>query len=188
MSEYSFFGMKQSRAFFAIVAIFCVVVVVLFLAGSKRVVSPDPDDIPEPQELSFDPSIKTRMPIDPSVVAPAADSQVSQNIAQPVSVSPLMRNSKYKLRAFRISIADNKFLPDTVIVEIGDAAHIDFIAVDKDYDIYQPEYGFKQTVKKGETGSVEFRADATGTYTFFCVRCGGPSEGPRGYLMVTERK
>lgn len=187
MQDTSFFGTKQARRIYFLVAVLCVVLIVLFLSGSKRPPS-GKIEVSGPQDFSSSTSIKTREPIDPSIVAPAMNSQVPQNIAQPLSVSPLLRNSKYKLRAFQIAIAENKFAPDTVIVEIGDGVQIDFTAVDKDYDVYQPEYGFKQTIEKGETKPVQFRADATGKYTFFCARCGGPLEGPRGYLMVTERK
>ena len=89
-------------------------------------------------------------------------------------------------RTFAISIDNNKFVPDTIVAHKGDIIHANFSAVDQDYDFVQPDFGLKATIRKGETHLIEFGATATGKFTFYCSRCGGPDKGPVGYIEIVS--
>jgi plastocyanin len=130
--------------------------------------------------------ISTREALPAALEVPERDSKVPENVAKPAIVVPSAPTAESQLRVFEIKINEDRFLPDTVIVRKGDIVRVKFTAVDKGYDVYQPDYGFRQEIPKGESKPVGFGAHAVGRFTFFCKTCGGPAEGPVGYLMVVE--
>jgi plastocyanin len=89
-----------------------------------------------------------------------------------------------QVRAFNISITADQFSPSKVSVYNGDVVHIIFASTDKNYDVYQPDYGWLVTVNKGKSAQVVFTANSSGRFTFYCPSCGGPSKGPIGYIYV----
>ena len=121
------------------------------------------------------------------------EAEFTDNIAIPASVVPEVKTlERYETasmtRTFEISVFEDKFSPDTVIVYEGDRPRIKITAIDKDYDFIQPDYGVKQTVFQGETKLVSFRAGETGKFTFFCESCGGPEKGPVGYIIIKKNE
>ena len=124
-----------------------------------------------------------------NVVVPGAGAEnVPENVAVPQSVSPTAAHrGGAQNRSFEVQISGNKFEPDTVIVNKGDTVRISVTAVDKNYDYFQPDYGFKIVLKKGESNFTQFDATAAGRFTIFCESCGGPEKGPIGYLVVAEK-
>lgn len=115
---------------------------------------------------------------------PEPTSDVPEGVARPKTTSPLNGGSPNRFRRFSIEIKRDTFVPYTVIVHQGDIVHIDMTAVDKEYDFFQPDLGLRQTFKKGETKPIEFNPFTEGAFTFFCARCGGPEDGPVGFLIV----
>jgi hypothetical protein len=118
------------------------------------------------------------------VPVPEADSEVPSNVAKPTEALPAGAATEAKRRVFDIEVNEDAFSKNTIIVNQWDIARVNFFAVDKAYDFYWPDFGLRQSAKKGETKSVEFQATRSGTFQFYCERCGGPAKGPVGTLRV----
>lgn len=129
---------------------------------------------------------KTEVPKGATVPEKGA-ANVPGNVATPQIVGPAAPTTDAKFRSFNMQVEGGKFVPDTVIVRKGDTVHINIAAVDKDYDFYQPDYGFSFPLPKGKGKVLEFGATAEGKYTFFCRECGGPEKGPLGYIVVVAK-
>lgn len=90
-----------------------------------------------------------------------------------------------KLRTFEITAINGKYVPSTIIVNVGDTVHIDFKAEDNTYDIVFPDYGLYQQAKQGETRIVEFGATIDGQFSFYCEKsC--PKGKMTGTLIVAK--
>ena len=77
--------------------------------------------------------------------------------------------------------------PQKVIVKLLDIVTINFSAVDKSYDMTQPDNGLSWTVPKGGSKNLQFQGSTPGQFTFYCVSCGGPDKGPVGYIVVVPK-
>ena len=121
------------------------------------------------------------------MVPDSASSSVPSNVAKPQLVAPTRPNSDARFRSFSIGVSSSGFVPDTVIVKVGDTVHLVITAVDKDYDFAQPDYGFNVALLKGQAKVVEFQATAEGKFTFYCKSCGGPAKGPVGYIIAAPK-
>ncbi len=166
--------MKLRKIFIGLIASIAVLSVVFGIFGN-RYLAPRPG---ENVETAGDSGLP------PGLTVPDVNSVVPENVAKPVVVMPAAPDSKIKLRIFNIEARDNKFFPDTVIVNQWDVVRLSLTATDKTYDFYWPDYGVKQTVKKGERKQVGFQATRSGKFAFYCERCGGPAKGPVGSLMI----
>lgn len=117
-----------------------------------------------------------------AILVPETDSEgVPKNVARPRQVSSA---PGFTLRQFSLRIENGRFLPDTVIVNVGDSVDLSVTAVDGDYDFTQPDFGFRAEIRKGETRNIQFGATVAGQFRFYCASCGGPEKGPTGALMV----
>ncbi len=133
--------------------------------------------------------LATRQDVSGNVPVPYAKTiDQSANVAIPNVVSPADYLNTASFRSYNIKIEGGKFMPDTIVVNQRDEVRINFTAADKDYDVVQPDYGFKFSVNKGEMKIFQFNADAQGDYLFYCEMCGGPSKGPRGHIIVVPPK
>lgn len=112
---------------------------------------------------------------------------VSPNVAVPNVVSTGNSANTISYRSFNIKAEGGGFSPSTVIVKQGDTTEINITAVDRDYDFTQPDYGFRVPIPRGTTKKIQFAATAAGKFTFFCSICGGPSNGPVGYVVVAPK-
>ncbi len=130
----------------------------------------------------------TRQPVPSNISVPDANSaNVPADVAKPKIVGPANPGGTASFRSFTVSIKGNAFSPDTVIVKTGDTAHINFTAVDKNYDFTQPDYGLYVSIPKGQTKLVEFSATAEGKFTFYCKVCGGLASGAKGDIIVATK-
>lgn len=131
----------------------------------------------------------TRQEVPKDVVVPELNQEIEdKEIAVPLTVSPASPQGEAMFRRFEISAADDKYVPSEVIVNQGDTVHIDFTAVDKEYDITFPDYNMKQTAKKGEKKILEFQALNQGKYLYYCDLCGGIDGKTKGYIIVVPKK
>jgi plastocyanin len=133
------------------------------------------------------PQSQTAEPVPENVKVPEKGESVPEGVAAPEVVTEAAPGVSAKFRSFDIKAENNKFNPSTVIVRLGDTVHINFTAQDKDYDITFPDYGMKQTAKKGETKILEFQALIPGKFTFYCELCGGLNSTAKGYIIVSEK-
>jgi len=129
----------------------------------------------------------TREAAPQNIVVPDQNTKnVPQNVALPDVVTPSSPTSN--LRSFEIKAQNDEFTPNTVVVKLNDYTRINITAVDKNYDLTQPDYGIKLAIPKGQTKVLELTVSATGKFTFYCASCGGPTTGPIGYLVVANQK
>lgn len=128
--------------------------------------------------------IVTREEVPPGVVVPDQTANVPANVARPEVVVSAAPDTESKKRVFSISIDGGKFIPDTVILNAGDIANVTFTAVDRSYEVVQPDHGFRLNIPAGESKLLEAQFNIPGKYTFYCGSCGGPDAGPRGYFTV----
>lgn len=126
-----------------------------------------------------------QIPVD--VAVPEKGVVVPKNVASPETVVAAAIGSAASYRGYDLKIQANAFSPDTVIVRQGDVAHIVVVAVDGEYDVTQPDYGFHVVVPRGQTKTIQFGATAAGTFTFYCAQCGGPAKGPVGKIIVAPK-
>ncbi len=132
------------------------------------------------------PESQTRTQVPENVTIPEVGEEVPEGVAAPTVVTPAAPEVESKFRGFDIKAEGNKFDPNTVIVELGDTVHINFTAVDKDYDISLPDYGMKQIAPKGQTKPLEFQAVIEGKFTYYCELCGGLDSTAKGYIIVIK--
>ena len=91
-----------------------------------------------------------------------------------------------QLRKFSVKAENNAFTPSKIIVYKGDTVHIEFSAIDKDYDFSIPAvYGISRQMKKGSKGPLEFQAYQAGQFDIICKACNNKKMGT---LIVTPRK
>ena len=107
-------------------------------------------------------------------------------IAVPSIVTPAAPGASASFRSFSISGDGGKFVPAEIIARLNDIVHVNFTAVDKDYDIVFPSYGMRQSAKKGETKILEFQAVSEGSYTYYCDSCGGAKSPASGKIIVVK--
>lgn len=124
-----------------------------------------------------------------NVIVPGTTStNVPAGVALPQSVLPVAAGANSQLRVFNIAIDHGSFSPTTLNVRQGDSLQVRFAAEDRDYDVYQPQYGFSLKILKGTTKLLGFDAVQAGQFQYYCRSCGGPSAGPVGYINVVPTK
>ncbi len=109
-----------------------------------------------------------------------------EEIAIPTVVVPAAPGVESSFRNFNISAEGGKFIPEKIIVKVGDTVHVNFTAVDSDYDIVFPSYNMKQIAKKGQTKVLEFQALQDGSFTYYCEACGGPEGPTTGSFIIVK--
>lgn len=178
--------MRQGRFWIEIVVVLIVAVAAFFIGRAFFPAESMPRDVSNNGvELSGDlEQSTTREEVPTDTVVPDQNSSVPANVAKPDTVIPAAPGVESKKRIFNISINSGKFVPDTVIVNVGDIANVTFTAVDQAYEIVQPDYGFKLNIAKGESKLLEAQFNTPGKYMFYCASCGGPEAGPKGYFTV----
>lgn len=125
-----------------------------------------------------------------NIIVPDMNTELSEEekkeVALPTVVVEAAPGSDAKFRDFNISAENDTFTPKKIIANVGDTVHVDFTAVDKDYDIVFPSYDMMQTAKKGQTKILEFQALQEGSFTYYCSACGGPTSGPNGSFIIVQ--
>jgi len=109
-----------------------------------------------------------------------------KEIAVPTVVTEAAPGVESKFRSYNISGEGGQFIPSKIIAQVGDTVHVNFTAVDKDYDIVFPSYNMKQTAKQGQTKILEFQALQSGSFVYYCDMCGGPESATKGSFIIVE--
>ena len=176
------FWEKWGRKIFATIGALLALGIVFSLAYRlplRRGNLPATDGVPVP----------TRADVLPGVVVPEPGGAVPEGVAKPEGVQPTLPGSLVDRRNIQeIKVVGDKFEPDTIIAYRGEVVHANFLAVDKNYDFTQPDYGLSGAIRKGVGLVVEFQAVTTGDFVFYCASCGGPKNGPVGRLIVVEKE
>lgn len=169
--------------------IICIVIIALVAIGVIAFFITRPSSTPTSMSSSNQiEATGTRAPVPAGVTVPSQGEATAPNVAPPQVVSPAKAGSDSEYRSFSITADDNQFTPSTIVVNQGDVVNLIITAVDKNYDFTQPDYGFKQVaILKGQSKTIQFGATATGQFTFYCSSCGGPTQGPTGYIIIVPK-
>lgn len=90
-----------------------------------------------------------------------------------------------QIKSFSITADQWSFKPDTITVNKGDTVKIEVKSVDVAHGFAIPTFGVNKKFEAGETINVEFVADKSGTFPFFCsVFCGAGHSSMKGSLIV----
>ena len=77
------------------------------------------------------------------------------------------------------------FDPNPIVVNKGDKVKLNIKSIDVTHGFSLPDFGINSKLNPGQTTTVEFTADKTGTFTFFCsVQCGEGHSNMKGTLIV----
>ena len=158
--------------------------VFVYKAGQKSAV-----DAPgEGKPIASGPESATKSEVSLATVVPDANSSAADGVAKPEYVTPTAPGSELSFRSFDVRIEKGRFIPENVVIYSGDVARISFTAVDRAYDVTQPDTGYKIQVKKGETKEFEGKFPNPGKFTAYCDACGGPEAGFLGYIVVVPKQ
>ena len=179
---------KQSIAItVSALVIFVVILVLAFVRGPSGTVSLSGTEV-EPSGPVTRESLARNVVI---VVPGAGDESAEEGVAIPESISAVSAHrGDAVLRDFAVKIENDAFNPRELRAFVGDTVRITATAVDKDYTVRQPDYGFGATIRRGETGFIThqagFEVAAADTFYIMCTSCRNPDD-PAGVLVVVPR-
>ena len=89
------------------------------------------------------------------------------------------------IKEFSMTAKKWEFSPETIIVNNGDIVKLHITSIDVDHGFNLPDFNVNEELEPGKTVNIEFTADKTGTFTFFCnVFCGSGHSDMEGMLIV----
>lgn len=135
-------------------------------------------------------AVATRWPLLSNVIVPETRSMnLPLNIAIPTRSTEAVNyyDSVHRTRVFRARFEDEKIMPDTFVVHQGERVRLEVLAADNTYDLTQPDYHLQVPVAPSTRQLIPFEANEVGTFLFYCSSCGGPKDGPRGYIVVAPK-
>lgn len=190
---------KKVLTVIGVILVVALIVIIAVLAnkqakntGTNKVNEPGNGDkvVSEVVESSTEVKDAFREEVPVDIKVPEVGEQLSAEEARvtavPTVVTPAAPGASSQFRSFDIKAENNQYVPLKVIGRVGDTIHVNFTAVDKDYDIVFPSYNMKQTAKKGETKILEFQAVQEGSFTYYCEMCGGPTGPTKGNIIITK--
>lgn len=88
-------------------------------------------------------------------------------------------------KEFQMTAKQWKFTPSRIEVNKGDKVILNIKSIDVAHGFALPDFGVNERLEPGKEVTVEFMADKTGEFTFFCnVICGSGHGSMRGVLVV----
>ncbi len=88
-------------------------------------------------------------------------------------------------KEFSMTAKKWEFEPSQIIVNKGDTVKLKIKSIDVKHGISIPEFNVKTDLNPGQETIVEFKADKSGSFTFFCsVFCGSGHKDMKGSLIV----
>lgn len=176
--------MNKKRIYIILAVIIVLVLIIVFIKVKTETDSGQQQIQEEQEKVS-----KTKLDIPKDAVAPKLGEEgLSEEIAIPITVSKASPTKDSKFRRFEVKIENDKYSPSDIIVNQNDIVHIDFVAIDKDYDVTFPDYGMKRVISKnsdeGGKRFIEFQALNPGKFLYYCEICGGLDGKVKGYITV----
>ena len=154
---------------------------------SEQPVTSQPAEEVEQVEKNYTTSVPENIEV-PNKIDEGATStkEIEEGVAIPEVQTQAAPGVEAELRKFSVKAENNVFTPNKIIVYKGDTVHIEFSAVDKDYDFSIPAvYGISRQVKKGSKAPLEFQAYQEGQFDIICKLCG---DKKMGTLIVVPRE
>lgn len=91
-----------------------------------------------------------------------------------------------EVKEFEITAKQFSFEPNTITVNKGDKVRLKVKSTDVTHGIAIDEFNVNKRIEPGKTVDVEFVADKTGTFIFYCsVFCGNRHSEQIGKLIVS---
>jgi hypothetical protein len=190
---------KKTLIIAAVAVLVVLSIIAAFLAGQKKATVQAPVIVQAPMQTAAPTSeapqaevvkdqFRAEVPVNIKVpeLSEVLTVEQKKEIAVPTIVTPAAPGSSAQFRNFNIIAEGGKYTPLKVIGRVGDTIHINFTAVDKDYDIVFPSYNMKTTALKGQTKILEFQAIQEGNFTYYCEMCGGPDGPTKGNIILTK--
>lgn len=89
------------------------------------------------------------------------------------------------VKVFEMTAKQFSFEPNIITVKKGDTVKLAITSVDVAHGLSLPDFGVNENLEPGKTVNVEFVADKTGTFSFFCsVPCGSGHNRMSGQLII----
>jgi len=89
------------------------------------------------------------------------------------------------VKEFEVVARQFSFEPSVIEVKKGDKVRLKITSVDVTHGFAINEFNVNERLEPGKTVIVEFVADKTGTFSFYCsIFCGTGHSGMRGELVV----
>ncbi len=90
-----------------------------------------------------------------------------------------------EIKEFEITARQFSFEPNVITVNKGDIVKLKITSADVTHGFAINEFNVNEQLEPGKTVNVEFVADKTGTFSFYCsIVCGAGHSGMRGQLVV----
>ncbi len=90
-----------------------------------------------------------------------------------------------EIKEFEMTVKQWEFTPSIITVNKGDTVELHITSIDVAHGFALPDFGISERLEPGEDVHVEFIADKTGTFSFWCdVLCGSGHGSMRGQLIV----
>jgi len=116
--------------------------------------------------------------------SPADQNQTTPNTPGQNSISQNI-NNKSAVKEFTMTANNYQFSPSTITVNKGDTVRLKITSLDKTHGIAISEYGINEVLPPNKEVTVEFVADKSGSFTYFCsVPCGPGHADMKGTLVV----
>jgi len=125
------------------------------------------------------------------LVACAKEEQPVVSSQMPVlgeeNVEEMVVEEAKEISKVELELSQWKFTPDIITVKKGSHVILTLTSKDVDHGIGIAGYDVKQKLSAGATVDVEFDADKTGEFPFYCtVYCGSGHSAMKGKLIVLE--
>jgi cytochrome c oxidase subunit 2 len=145
--------------------------------------NPDASPTTESMEASGDTMIKVPAPGMESVSEMRIEEDGAMEDVSTIDLSGDMIDEQVK--TFNVTAKQWEFSPETITVNKDDRVVLNITSEDVTHGFAIPQFDINEQLEAGKTTRIEFVADKTGTYTFFCsVFCGSGHPQMRGTLIV----
>lgn len=114
--------------------------------------------------------------------APSSEDKTVETAKEPTAPA---QEPVQSTKEFSITAKKWEFVPSIISVNKGDKVKLTVESIDVDHGFSIAEFGVKRTLKPGQTEIIEFTADQSGTFSFFCsVSCGSGHSSMKGTLII----
>ena len=104
---------------------------------------------------------------------------------EPEEQEPIVETKQSEVKEIEVTAKQWEFIPNPIEVNKGDKVRLKIRSLDVTHGFALPDFGISQRLEPGKTEIVEFTADKTGSFTFFCnVPCGSGHSSMRGTLII----
>jgi len=189
---------KLIITFGIVLIIFLIVIIIWDLSKAKQVLGPT---IIVPDYSAFIPSDQNaedtmprdweetddRKAVPTGIKVPDANEIIPEELKEVIAVpQEVIKREQSESRIFEIRGENGKLIPEKVIVNYNDIVHINFTAVDGNYNIIFSGYNMMLSAKAGEKKVMNFHANQDGRFSYRCEECGGFAAPFEGEIIVVK--